>query len=354
MSEKIGQVLLDTRYYLNNDQYSDGDEIENRLLEIVSAYPEKAFPRILTENPSWPLIYHLSPLRQSLLNWIPFAAGEKVLELGSGCGAVTGAFLGKGLDVTCVDLSLRRSRINATRHADCGEMKILIGASETVLPHLEERFDHVTLIGVLEYAAAFSDGEKPFHHILRQIQTVLKDDGSLWVAIENKLGLKYFAGCREDHTNRYFEGIEGYPHAEGPRTFSQRELLRLAEECGYRCEFYYPYPDYKFPVKVFSDGYLPREGELNRNWQYFGPDRIELFDESRGFDAALEAGLFPDLSNSFLVRMRKKEAAEPAGERVLYAKASVERRPAFRQQTLILQRGEERLARKIPDRKSVV
>ena len=306
ISETIGRVTLDTRWYTQDDQYSDGDEIENRLLEIVSDHPEKDFPKILTENPSWPLIYHLSPLRQSLLNWIPFQTGERILELGSGCGAVTGAFLGKGLEVTCVDLSLRRSRINATRHAGSEGLRILIGASETVLPHLTEAYDHATLIGVLEYAAAFSEAEKPFHHILRQVHTVLKDSGSLWVAIENKLGLKYFAGWKEDHTNRYFEGIEDYPHREGPRTFSRRELIRLAEECGFACEFYYPYPDYKFPVKIFSDDFLPQKGELNRNWQFFEAERLQLFDESRAFDTILDAGLFPEFSNSFLIRMRKK------------------------------------------------
>ena len=306
MSEKIGEVLLDTSCYHDQDRYSDGDEIENLLMDIVTNYVESEYPRVIIETPLWPLIYHLSPVRESLLNWIPFRKGEKILEIGSGCGAVTGAFLNKGLSVRAVDLSLRRSRINATRHRDCGELMIHIGASEEVLPRLKERFDHVTLIGVLEYAAVFSKEKQPFHHILKSVLSVMKDDGSLWVAIENKLGMKYFAGCKEDHTGRYFEGIEGYPHAGGPRTFSRRELAELADECGFGCEFYYPYPDYKLPLKIFSDEYLPRKGELSRNWQSFDADRIRLFDESKAFDTILDAGLFPEFSNSFLVRMRKK------------------------------------------------
>ena len=306
MSEKIGKVFLDTTWYTDEDQYSDGDETENLLLDIVTDYPESEYPRVIIEKPFWPLIYHLSPVRESLLNWIPFQKGEQILELGSGCGAVTGAFLNKGLSVTAVDLSLRRSRINATRHRNCGELTIYIGASEEVLPHLNGQFDHVTLIGVLEYAGVFSKEDRPFHHILKSARKVMKNDGSLWVAIENKLGMKYFAGCKEDHTGRYFEGIEGYPHQEGPRTFSKRELTKLAEECGFVCEFYYPYPDYKLPVKVFSDEYLPQKGELSRNWQSFDADRMKLFDESKAFDSVLDAGLFPEFSNSFLVRMRKK------------------------------------------------
>lgn len=306
MRETIGKVVLDTSYYNQRDQYSDGDETEEKLLEIVTKHEEQEFPRLVMEDPSWPVLYHLSPMRESILGWIPFQPGEKILELGSGCGAVTGAFLGKGLEVTAVDLSLRRSRINASRHKNAEELTLYVGASEDVLPHLPEKFDHITLIGVLEYAGMFSDSEKPFHNILKMIAGSLKENGSLWVAIENKFGLKYLAGRQEDHTGRYFESIEDYPHQDGPYTFSRKELKELAEECGFDCEFYYPYPDYKFPEKIYSDEWLPKTGELNRNWQTFDADRVVLFDETRAFDNAIRAGLFPDLSNSFLVRMALK------------------------------------------------
>lgn len=307
--ERIGSVRLDYRFYKGSDQYSDGDETENKLLRIVTDNPVEDFPRIATREKSWPILYHLSPIRENILNWIDIRPGQRILELGSGCGAVTGALLGRGASVTAVDLSLRRSRINAARHRDCDDLTILVGASEDILPRLDVYFDHITLIGVLEYAAVFSDAPKPYHTILEMIRQRLSDDGALWVAIENKLGLKYFAGCREDHTGRYFEGIEGYPHREGPYTFSRRELIQLAGECGFACDFYYPYPDYKFPMKIFSDQYLPQKGELNRNWQSFDADRVETFDESKVFDTLLDAGLFPEFSNSFLVRMRKETAA---------------------------------------------
>lgn len=307
-TEKIGNVLLDTSFYHDNDAYSDGDETENRLLELVSSCPEEDYPRLIMENPTWPILYHLSPMRESIVSWIPVQKGEKVLELGAGCGAVTGAFLGKGLQVTAVDLSRRRSLINATRHKNAEDLTIYVGAAEEVLAHLSETFDHVTLIGVLEYAAMFSGAEKPFHYLLNMAGKALKPDGSLWVAIENKFGLKYFAGRQEDHTAKYFEGIENYPHRDGAYTFSRKELRELAEECGFDSEFYYPYPDYKFPVKIFSDEYLPKEGELNRNWQTFDADRVVLFDETKAFDNVIMAGLFPELSNSFLVRLTRKDS----------------------------------------------
>ena len=138
-------------------------------------------------------------------------------------------------------------------------------------------------------------------------QKVLKPNGKLLLSIENKLGLKYFAGCREDHTGRFFESIEGYPHKDGPYTFSRKELKKLAAEVGFECRFYYPYPDYKFPVQIFSDEYLPQKGDLVRNWQNFDADRIALFDESKAFDTIIEAGLFNEFSNSFFIEMERRK-----------------------------------------------
>ena len=67
---------------------------------------------------------------------------------------------------------------------------------------LEEKYDYITLIGVLEYAAYYTDAKQPFESFLKRISSYLKEDGKLLIAIENKFGLKYWAGTREDHTGR--------------------------------------------------------------------------------------------------------------------------------------------------------
>ena len=127
------------------------------------------------------------------------------------------------------------------------------------------------------------------------------------MAIENRYGLKYWAGCMEDHLGAYFKGLEGYVPSDGVKTFSKNGLKKIFAACGEnRVQFFYPYPDYKFPVKIFSDDRLPRPGELSRNLQNLDADRLKLFDEAKAFDTILQAGLFPEFSNSFLVRMRKK------------------------------------------------
>ena len=44
------------------------------------------------------------------------------------------------------------------------------------------------------------------------------------IAIENKFGIKYWAGATEDHTGRIFDGIQGYGGVERVRTFSRYAL----------------------------------------------------------------------------------------------------------------------------------
>ena len=345
MFETIGKIRLNKQWYGGEDAYSDGDATENRLLEIVQQHSPDEYNDIIMREGSWPLLYHLSPARENLIYWYPFKAGAKVLELGSGCGAVTGALLNRGLEVYAVDLSLRRCRINAYRHADCDGLEICVGAIEDVLKHIDIKFDYVLLIGALEYAAMFSDAAEPQKHMLECIDEVMSPDGELLVAIENQLGLKYWAGCREDHTGRFFEGLENYPHHDGPVTFSHRKLTELFSSCGFKSEFYYPYPDYKFPIKVFSDKKLPAKGELNRNWHCFDASRMRLFDENRVDDVLIEAGLFGEFANSFLVRLTKRQRSQD--ESVVYVKSSVERKPEYRHHTLILNTSGGRVVRKI-------
>ena len=66
-------------------------------------------------------------------------------------------------------------------------------------------------------------------------------------------------------------------------------------------QFYYPYPDYKLPMAIYSDKFLPSLGDLRNNMRNFDGDRVILFDEGKAFDNIIENGLFPEFSNSFLV-----------------------------------------------------
>lgn len=301
MREYIGKVALDDRFYPGEDLYTDG-EIEDELLDIVSTWPEEEYNRIISERRNWAILYHLSHIRWNIVEWLPITKEQTVLEVGPGCGAITGILSDKAQRVTCIELSKKRSMINATRNQERENIEILLGNFSEVEKNLEEKFDWITLIGVFEYGQGYIDSDTPYTDFLQRIRRHLKPGGRVVIAIENRLGLKYFAGCTEDHTGNYFEGIEGYPNPVHVRTFSRPGLERLCREAGLpRTQFYYPYPDYKLPAVIYSDEFLPKAGELHDNLKNFDRERFLLFDEAKAFDSIVEDGLFPIFANSYLV-----------------------------------------------------
>ena len=88
LPERIGDVILNYRYYPGKDLYSDGT-IEDEILAIVKDASKVEYPAIIERKKSWPVLYHLSPLRGNIVDWLPIGRKDKVLEIGSGCGAST-------------------------------------------------------------------------------------------------------------------------------------------------------------------------------------------------------------------------------------------------------------------------
>ena len=121
--ENTGKVRMNYRFYHGTDTYSDG-EVEDRLLEIVRTQenPEEA----LLDDTDWALLYHLSPVRENLLEWYDFGKDKTLLEIGAGCGGVTGLFCRKLSRVVAVDLSKKRSLINAQRNREAENLEIIV------------------------------------------------------------------------------------------------------------------------------------------------------------------------------------------------------------------------------------
>lgn len=307
MTEQIGNVTVNYQYYEGQDLYSDGD-IEDEILEIVKQHPANEYNRIIAEQKSWPILYHLSDIRGNILQSMPINKNDEVLEVGAGCGAITGTLAKKAKHVTCIDLSKRRSLINAYRNRECDNIEIMVGNFQVIEPNLSKKYDCITLIGVLEYGASYIQSQDPYYEFLKIMKSHLKPNGKLYIAIENKFGMKYWAGCQEDHVGGLFKGIEGYNHVGSVYTFGRKELEALIKRAGYLEQtFYYPYPDYKFPMEIYSDEFLPGKGKLNQNNLNFDREKVYMFEESRVYDQILEEGMFPFFSNSFLVEARLGE-----------------------------------------------
>jgi len=285
------------------------DQSEKFLLNFFDkpqSQKQKQINSVLSRNPSWPIFYHLSPQRKWILEWYPFDKNGSLLEVGAGCGAVTEVFLRKLKSVVANELTKDRAMIIKKRYSDYKNLSVKTGNFVDMTNNL--RFDYITAIGVLEYSGKYIDGKNkfydPFQKFLLNVKKILKPNGHFLLAIENKLGLKYFSGGKEDHYGNSFSSIENYPNYNGIRTFSKVEIITLLKGCGFKnLDFYYPYPDYKLPNTILTDEGFNLNMTLSSFSQIvdFSNERLPLFNEVIAAYNLGSENILGKFSNSFLI-----------------------------------------------------
>lgn len=288
--------------------YSDGDSAETELASIVHNAQDVSvlsdeLPQHCTD---WAKLYHLSATRANILRPFEHLLKSRVLEIGAGCGAIS-RYLGEcGADVLCLEGSPRRAAIAASRTRDLNNVTVLAERFDDF--KVEEQFDVVTLIGVLEYASMFSNADDPALAMLMRIRKLLKPDGHLFIAIENQLGLKYFAGAPEDHVGITMYGIEGrYEHGQ-PKTYGKKELRDLIARAGFTSSsFMAPSPDYKLPNSIITEeGFTCDEFDSAAlAWQNVKKDpqlpEQTTFNLEKAWSVVIDNRLGMELANSFLI-----------------------------------------------------
>lgn len=288
--------------------YSDGDEVEQRIASIINEASDLSVlsSELRQHCTDWPSLYHLSGSRANILR--PFESNLRgnVLEIGAGCGAIT-RYLGEcGGNVLALEGSPRRAAIARARTRDLQNVTVVSDRFD--LFSADQKFDAITLIGVLEYANLFTPGEKPALNMLERIRALLKPEGKLFIAIENQLGLKYFAGAPEDHLGQPMYGIEGRYCNNQPQTFGRIILAEMLKEAGFSaCDFLAPFPDYKLPVSVITErGFKTEKFDAAAfAWQSVRRDpqlpSILAFSPELVWPTLAQNDLALDLANSFLI-----------------------------------------------------
>ncbi len=338
---KYGYIRdVDTAVWVRSDYqgiaYSDGDRAENELAAIVREAGDVSvlsseLPQYCTD---WAKLYHLSSSRGNLFR--PFEhllKGKTVLEIGAGCGAIS-RYLGEaGAEVLALEGSPRRAAIAASRTRGLNNITLLSERFDDF--KIDQQFDVVTLIGVLEYASMFSNDADPAYGMLARVRKLLKPDGHLFIAIENQLGLKYFAGAPEDHLGIAMYGIEGRYLDRQPKTFGRKELEALIDRAGFGAsDFLSPYPDYKIPnsmvtEKGFKSADFDAAALACQNTKKDPQLPVDTtFNLEKAWPVVIDNHLGMDLANSFLVVAScKQEHVVPAN--VLAYHYSTGRNPAY-------------------------
>jgi SAM-dependent methyltransferase len=287
--------------------YEDGAESEVLGVLEHAADRSAGSEELARAIHDWPTQYHFALERSNILASVRMGPGDRVLDLGAGTGALSRAIGEAGAQVVALEGNLARAQALATRCIGLTNVEVVAGSLDEFRD--SDGFDVVVAVGVLEYASSRIGGASGAQAFLEQAHSLVRPDGTLVLAIENQLGLRYLLGAPEDHLGKAYAGVEGYVDRNGPRTYSRRELHRMLTEAGFPHQWWAaPFPDYKLPTAIVSQAAysLPDAARLI---DQFVPELVSKtpfeISSSAAPDAVhrtfLQAGLALDVANSFLV-----------------------------------------------------
>lgn len=311
-SATFGNVPVQYLYKQQEREYQDdAEQFLHSFFDRPQSAKQDEIDSVL-QTATWATFYHLTPQREVLLDWYPFQEDATVLEIGAGCGALTGMYTRKAKQVIANELMPTRGEIIAKRYADKTNLEVIIG-NLLDMPDVPQ-VDYISVIGVLEYAGRFiphnhtDDPYEPFVMFLHQLHRYLKPDGKILLAIENKIGVKYIAGGKEDHYGNLFSSLENYPNYDGIRTFSKSELEDVFHKAGFKqTQFFYPFPDYKLPTTVMNEeGLNIFNGALTSfaDIKDLSRPRVVLFNEIPFMASLQQEQILSQFSSSFLVEVQ--------------------------------------------------
>ncbi|MCD6680926.1 MAG: methyltransferase domain-containing protein [Burkholderiaceae bacterium] len=272
---RVDDSIIDLRTHRNDYYFNPVPRDEMRLL-TSSGHTRPWFLTIrrflesVRQNPDW-LDNLVADGRYAWQLFLKLRPDSRVLDLGCGLGNLTKNVAPNVAHVYALDLTYERlqfARLRFDKAAISERVTLLAGGDSGHLPFPDQSLDCVTLSGVLEWVA---DDENVWRHdgsrlakgiagvksffgksnprrtqlrFLEEIRRVLKPEGQLFIAIENRLSYAYF-GKRPDHHSglwygsllpRFVANVYSILARRQPYrtyTYSFRGYARLLKEAGF-------------------------------------------------------------------------------------------------------------------------
>ena len=191
---------------------------------------------------------------------------------------------------------------------------------------MSAKFDYVTLIGNFEK----QETEEEIINLLEYAKNCLSKDGKILLAMQNKFGMKYWAGERANKSlNSYFT-IEN----TSKNIISMPKIKSILKSLKLKYKFYYPLPDYKLTNVIYTDDFMPNNDNIDaRILTFSDKDEILNFSEREAYKQLIseDKNLFPFFSNSFFIEISEKDKFED----IRFVSFGVTRKKEYRIKTVI-------------------
>ena len=245
----------------------------------------------------------MNSIRKNIVNWYDFKENSDILEIGSNCEEITEYLCSISKSVTTIEFSEEKM---IEKNSNKDNLKIIAKNLEEI--KLEEKFDYIIMIGTLEYAdSIMKDKKDPYNSLLQYCVEKLKPDGTLLIAVDNRLGVKYISGGKSYHCEKIYDSIKN--NFSNGKLFSKKELEELIEKSKIKNKrYYYPLPDYKMPNVIISEEYLldASDSKVNYNFVY-EEGSLVVQDEIKLLKQFIKNGEFNEYTNSYIVELSNSD-----------------------------------------------
>ena len=279
------------------------------------------------------LMLSLSTIRENIINWYPLEKSAEILEIGANYGEITGYLCNLCENVTSVELSKEKAKIIAKRHSSKENLECIVGNLEDI--QINKKFDYVTIIGQLEKASKWlPNSSNPEKDLLLLSSKMLKENGKILFATDNKFGIQYWNGKKDLEGTLEYKNLIEERTKNGSKLFGEKQLKEIIEETGYKnYKFYYVLPDYKMPNLIYSKDYTITKEDISRNFQYYGLNELVNFNENEVYIQLLNENkeIFNFFANSFFVEIGN----ETMQNNIKYITFSNYRKEKYRIMTII-------------------
>jgi len=214
---------------------------------------------------------------------------ERVLDAGCGWGGLSFWMAKEFGHVYALDSQLNGLQfINVRASQERFNNITTVQGSVFSLPFPDGFFDVVVVNGVLEWVGTFSEDHAPAvmqQMALNEIARVIQPNGTMFLAIENRFGIQYFLGHKEEHTGlRYISLLPRrlaqiyHRHLKDKDfralTHSRPGLMKILERSGFQHSVWFSvFPSYRNCRYAAS---LEGTGAMKFILRNFGTDKIPL------------------------------------------------------------------------------
>lgn len=300
-------MKLNLEFYKQDMVYKNMKN-EDKIIEYINQNEGENYSHIIKEDSSEEVLTTLSDIRKNIVYAYDFKPDSTILEVGAHFGEITGALCEKGSRVVSVEFNKKSGEVIAKRHFDKPNLEVIIGKLNEI--EWKEKFDYIVLCGIVEYAQKLYDSKTPVLDLIEEVKKVLKEEGKLLIATDNKFAMKSYIGDMDECTLITFDSITGYKSSKKTYKLGKKELEKTLEMAGFDYyKFLYPLPDYKLASLVFSDEYLPSSSKINGYFPYYQDESSIFYSEVDAYDTIIKEKkeMFPFFANSFFVEASRQE-----------------------------------------------